>query len=66
MSTSLGFDDTLEPLGLATGVFLVLAGVMALVGMPWTAKQLLAGLLQSLGGVFAIAVGAGIVWIARK
>ncbi|WP_276299516.1 hypothetical protein [Halorussus lipolyticus] len=60
--------DRLEPLGIGFGVLLVLVGVMTIAGTPWAYKSggalLMVG--QMLGAVAAIAVGAGLAWLARK
>lgn len=69
MSTSdstLGFDDTLEPLGLATAAFLVIVGLGTLAGTPWNTGALLAGIVQSLGGVLAALLGVALAWIIRR
>jgi hypothetical protein len=60
--------DRLEPLGIGVGVLLVLIGIMTVVGTPWAYKSGGALLLlgQALGAVAAIAVGAGLAWLARK
>jgi hypothetical protein len=61
-----GLDDTLTPLGLAAGLFLVLVGLGTLAGTPWTSANGLAGVLQTLGGLLAIALGAGLGWFLRE
>jgi hypothetical protein len=58
--------DKLEVLGIATGVFLVLVGLGTIAGMPWqTAVSTLAGMMQTVGGLVAIGIGAGIAWFTR-
>jgi len=59
------FADRLEPFGLAAGAFLVLVGILTIVGMPWQTLRPLAGAIQTLGGVAAIGVGAALAWLAR-
>ncbi|MFC7081882.1 hypothetical protein [Halorussus caseinilyticus] len=60
--------DRLEPLGIGFGVLLVLIGLATIVGTPWAYKS--GGILvlvgQALGAVAAIAVGAGLAWVARN
>lgn len=60
--------DGLEPLGIGFGVLLVLVGIATVVGTPWAYKTgevfLMVG--QALGAVAAIAVGAGLAWLARS
>ena len=60
--------DTLEPLGIGFGAFLVLVGIATIVGTPWAYKSGGALLLigQVLGALAAVAIGAGLAWIARE
>ena len=60
--------DRLEPLGVGIGALLVLVGLATIVGTPWAYKSSGALLLvgQGLGAVAAIAIGAGLAWLARK
>jgi hypothetical protein len=59
------FEDKLEPLGIFTGVLLVLVGLGSLVGQPWaTANSTVALLLQGIGIILTVAVGAGLVWLS--
>ncbi|USZ66757.1 hypothetical protein NGM10_08375 [Halorussus salilacus] len=60
--------DTLEPLGIGLGALLVLVGIATLVGTPWAHKSggLLLAAGQVLGAISAVAIGAGLAWIARK
>jgi|APHM01.1.fsa_nt_gi hypothetical protein len=61
------FGDRLEPLGLATGVLLVLAGAGTLVGLPWqTSETVLAGAVNVVGAVLVAVVGAALVWLTRR
>lgn len=59
--------DRLEPLAVGLGVLLVLVGIATIVGTPWAYKSgdLLVMIGQALGGVAAIAIGAGLAWLAR-
>jgi cytochrome c biogenesis protein CcdA len=60
------FADRLEVLGLVMGAFLVLVGLGALVGLTWqTSQTLLVGLVQVIGALLAIAVGAGLALLTR-
>lgn len=60
------FEDRLELFGLAAGVFLVVVGLATVAGAPWTHKASLgASVLQVLGALGTVAVGAGLVWLAR-
>ncbi|NEU58583.1 hypothetical protein [Halorussus sp. MSC15.2] len=60
--------DKLEPLGIGFGALLVLVGLATIVGTPWAYKS--GGILlmvgQGLGAVAAIAIGAGLAWLARE
>jgi hypothetical protein len=56
------FEDKLEPLGILTGVVLVLIGLGTLVGQPWaTANSSVALVLQGIGIVVTIAIGVVLV-----
>lgn len=60
------FADPLEPLGVAAGALLVLVGLATIAGMPWTVKgDALASLLQVLGALGAVGIGAGLAWLSR-
>ncbi len=61
------FEDTLEPLGILTGALLVLIGLGTLVGQPWaTANSTIAVVLQLVGVVVTVALGAGLVWLSYE
>ncbi|WP_336001611.1 hypothetical protein [Halorientalis halophila] len=61
-----GISDELELLGLLVGAFMILVGIGTVVGLPWqTAESALVGVLQVVGGLVAVAVGAALVWIVR-
>lgn len=60
------FADRLEPVGIATGAFLVLLSLGALAGMPWnTNTSVVVSVLQLLGIATTIAIGIGLAWLAR-
>lgn len=60
------FRDRLEPAGIAVGVLLVLVGLGTIVGQPWQYKGgALVMLVELFGALSAIAIGAGLVWLAR-
>lgn len=60
------FEDRLELLGVLAGGFLVLVGLGTLIGAPWQYQNNLGGtVLQLLGIVGTIAVGAGLVWLSQ-
>jgi multidrug resistance efflux pump len=66
MSVTERFDDTLEPVGIAVGVLLVLVGLATVAGMPWTTKATVAAAaVQVVGAVGTAAIGAGLVWLSR-
>lgn len=59
------FADRLEPIGLATGVFLVVMGLLTVVSMPWATNGSLAvSILQLVGIVGTVAIGVGLAWLA--
>lgn len=60
------FSDRLEPVGVAGGAFLVVIGLLTAVGMPWTTNGSAAvSVLQLLGILGTVAIGVGLVWLAR-
>ncbi|MFW5900570.1 MAG: hypothetical protein ACOCTH_02185 [Halodesulfurarchaeum sp.] len=60
------FADGLEPLGIATGAFLVLVALGTLAGMPWTVNaSALVSAVQLVGVAGMIAIGIGLVWLVR-
>ncbi|MEF8773173.1 MAG: hypothetical protein V5A37_00450 [Halobacteriales archaeon] len=60
------FEDDLELWGVLAGGFLVLVGLGTLVGMPWRYNTgILVSIAQLIGILATIAVGAGLVWLAR-
>lgn len=60
------FEDALEPVGVVVGVLVVLVGLTTLAGTPWTNKNSVALMLgQILGSLATVAIGAGLVWLAR-
>lgn len=59
------FDDILEPLGIAVGVFLVLASLGTIAGAPWaTNPDVLAVAITVLGSLATIALGAGLAYLS--
>ena len=66
MSVTDRFDDRLEPVGIGVGVLLVLIGLATLAGTPWTTKgELPASVLQVLGVLGMMGIGALLVWLSR-
>lgn len=62
-----GFEDRLELLGLLVGAFVVVAGLGMLTSQPWsTAGGSAAALVQVVGIVATIAVGAVIVLVTQS
>jgi len=59
------FDDRLEAVGIAVGVFLVLVGLGTVAGFPWATKGDTAAALQVVGALGTAAVGAGLVRLSR-
>lgn len=62
-----GFGDTLEPIGIGIGAVLVVFAVGTLLGTPWTnsADTIVVGVLQIVGIAAAIAIGIGLIQLAR-
>ena len=59
--------DGLSVVGTATGAFLVLVGMGTLVGTPWQyADSAVVMLLQVLGTLAALAIGAALVWLVVR
>ena len=64
--SSIEASDKLEPLAIVTGAFLVLVGLGTVIGMPWQTNGSTLTSVVQLGGILAtMAVGAGLVWLAR-
>jgi hypothetical protein len=60
-------EDRLEVLGVLVGAFIILGSLGTLAGMPWaTNPDLPAVLLQLVGIVLTIGVGAALIWIVRQ
>lgn len=60
-------SDTLEPIGIVVGAFLILAALGTVVGMPWqTNGNTVVTLLQFVGIASMIAIGGGLIWLARQ
>ena len=58
------FADTLEPLGIVIGVFLVLVALGTLVGMPWQVKGMGAAIVQIIAALATAGIGAGLVYLS--
>lgn len=59
--------DGLSVVGIATGAFLVLVGLGTLVGTPWQyANSAVVTLLQVLGTLAALAIGAALAWLVVR
>jgi hypothetical protein len=63
---TLDFEDQLEPLGILAGALLVIFGLGTIAGLPWETKPIAPFLLQLVGVVAMIAIGAALVWISRS
>ena len=62
-----GLDDPLKPLGVAGGVFLVLAAAGTIVGAPWTTQATMGGAaIQVLGSVLMGILGAALAYVSRN
>ena len=59
--------DRLDAIGVVVGVFVVLVGLGTLWGQPWqySAGGVIVPLLKVVGSLGAIAIGAGMVYLAR-
>ena len=59
------FEDTMEPLGVAAGVFLVIAGLATVAGTPWTTNpDVVAVVITVLGSLATAALGAGLAYLS--
>lgn len=60
-----GLDDPLKPLGVAGGIFLVLAAVGTIIGAPWTTQATITGaVVQMFGAVLMAALGAVLAYVS--
>ena len=60
-----GLEDPLKPLGVAGGVFLVLAAAGTIVGAPWTTQATIgSAVLQIIGALLMAALGAGLAYLS--
>ncbi|WP_262174758.1 hypothetical protein [Haloarcula laminariae] len=60
-----GLDDPLKPLGVAGGVFLVLAAAGTIAGTPWTTHATMSSAaLQVVGSVLMGVVGAALAYVS--
>jgi hypothetical protein len=60
-------EDTLSVAGALAGLYLVVAGVATLLGMPWqygSSAAVSAG--QILGALATVGVGAGLAWLTTR
>lgn len=64
---NLDATDRLEPLGTAFGALLVLIGIATVIGTPWAYKSgsVVVAAGQIVGALAAVAIGVGLVWLAR-
>lgn len=61
------YQDRLEVIGVVVGVLLILGSLGTLVGQPWaTNPDIAAVLVQLVGVVLTIGLGAAIIWIVRQ
>jgi hypothetical protein len=59
------FEDSMEPLGVLAGAFLVLAGLETVAGTPWTTNpDTLAVALKIIGSLATAALGAGLAYLS--
>jgi hypothetical protein len=59
------FEDSMEPLGVLAGAFLVLAGLGTVAGTPWTTNpDTLAVALKIIGSLATAALGAGLAYLS--
>lgn len=60
-------SDPLESFGLLAGAFLVLVGIVTLVGTPWAYKSgsLVVTVGQILGALSAVGIGAALAWLVK-
>jgi len=60
-----GLEDPLKPLGVAGGVFLVLAAAGTIVGAPWTTQATIGGaVVQVLGAALMGVLGAALAYVS--
>ncbi|MBX0288080.1 hypothetical protein [Haloarcula salinisoli] len=60
-----GLDDPLKPLGVAAGVFLVLAAAGTIIGAPWTTQATMGGAaVQIFGSLLMAVLGAVLAYIS--
>jgi len=60
-----GLDDPLKPLGVASGVFLVLAAAGTIVGAPWATQATMGGAaIRVLGSVLMGILGAALAYVS--
>jgi len=60
-----GLDDPLKPLGVAGGVFLVLAAAGTILGAPWTTQATMSGaVVQVFGAALMAVLGAVLAYVS--
>jgi len=60
-----GLDDPLKPLGIAGGIFLVLAAAGTIIGAPWATQATMGGaIVQIIGAVLMGVLGAALAYIS--
>jgi len=60
-----GLDDPLTPLGVAGGVFLVLAAIGTVAGQPWTTQATMGGaVVQVVGALLMAVLGAALAYVS--
>jgi len=60
-----GMDDPLKPLGVAGGVFLVLAAAGTIIGAPWATQATIGGAVVQVAGSAVMAVlGAVLAYVS--
>ena len=60
------FEDKLEIVGLAAGIFLVLVGLGTLVWLPATPTESgLVTVFKIIGGLATVGIGLGLMWLVQ-
>lgn len=62
---SVDYQDTLEPVGILGGLFVIVMGLVALLEAPWaTSLNSVVSAIQLLGIAIMILVGLGLMWLS--